>query len=287
MDDLHALPTRPLTLAAGQAGCAALDIAANVATAVDLVRRAAGEDATLLLLPELFLTGYELPAIRSDLERFTLTLGDARLDPLASACAEARVAAVVGAPTRDPDSAGFHISVLVLGRDGRFAAQYDKQHATTRERAAGVRPGSTGCTLTVDGWRLGLGICADSGVPEHARAAAVDGCHAYLVSALFDRGDAVHRRNTRMPARDLDNASYVVLADHVGPTGPFVATGHSAAWSPDGTLLVDAGTTDPGLALARLDPSVLARARAEDPVPVDLSPAASVHPRTNVVLDSA
>src|SRR6185436_13247220 len=50
MDDLHALPTRPLTLAAGQAGCAALDIAANVATAVDLVRRAAGEGAALLLL---------------------------------------------------------------------------------------------------------------------------------------------------------------------------------------------------------------------------------------------
>jgi predicted amidohydrolase len=277
------LPARPLTLAAGQAACAALDIAANVATAADLVRRAAGAGAALLVLPELFLTGYELPAIRSDPDRLTLARGDARLDPLSSACAEAGVAVVVGAPTRAPDSAGFHISVLVLGRDGRFAAQYDKQHATTRERAAGVLPGSTGCTLTVDGWRLGLGICADSGVPEHARAAALDGCHAYLVSALFDRGDGVHRRNTRMPARALDNTSYVVLADHIGPTGPYVATGHSAAWNPDGPPLADAGTADPGLALARLDPAVLARARIEDPVWDN----ASAHPRTSVVLDPA
>lgn len=241
----------------------------------------------LLVLPELFLTGYELPAIRSDLDRFTVTLGDGRLDPLASACAEGGVAVVVGAPTPHPDSAGFHISVLVLGRDGRFAAQYDKQHATPRERALGVLPGSTGCTLDLGGWRLGLGICADSGFPEHARAAALDGCHAYLVSALFDQGDGVHRRNTRLPARASDNTSYVVLADHVGRTGPYVATGHSAAWNPDGTLLVDAGTADPGLAVARLDPLPLTRARAEHPILVDPFLAAPVHPRTNVVLDSA
>ncbi|HZD71391.1 MAG TPA: nitrilase-related carbon-nitrogen hydrolase, partial [Actinomycetes bacterium] len=66
MDDLRAAPAGPLTVAAGQAACAALDVHANVAAAADLVRRAADHGADLLVLPELFLTGYELGAIAAD-----------------------------------------------------------------------------------------------------------------------------------------------------------------------------------------------------------------------------
>src|SRR5262249_17947058 len=63
MDDLRSVPFATLVVAAGQARCAALDVGANVAVAADLVRHAAGEGADLLVLPELFLTGYELEAI--------------------------------------------------------------------------------------------------------------------------------------------------------------------------------------------------------------------------------
>jgi 5-aminopentanamidase len=285
MDDLHAVPAGPRMVAAGQAACAALDIPANVAVAAGLVRRAADQGADLLVLAELFLTGYELPAIVADPERYTLTPADRRLDPLATACAETRTAVVVGAPTRDPESGGLHISALVLGRDGRFAARYDKQHVDPAERVAGFSPGTSGCTLTLDGWRLGLGICWDSSYPEHARAAALDGCHAYLVGAMFGRGRGAHKRATVCPARALDNACYVVVANHNGPSGPYHGCGRSAVWNPDGSLLVDADSADPGLATGRLDPEVLARARAEDLVLVDPSLRAPVHPRSGITLD--
>ena len=267
-----------------QAACAALEIPANVAAAAELVRRAADRGADLLVLPELFLTGYELPAIVADPETSALRPADPRLDPLAAACAETRTAVVVGAPTRDPQSGGLHISALVLGRDGRSAARYDKQHVDPAERAAGFRAGAGGCTLTLDGWRLGVGICRDASFPEHARAAALDGCQAYLVGAMFGRGRGAHRRATVCPARALDNASYVVVANHSGPSGPFHGCGHSAVWNPDGTLLVDAGIADPGLATARLDPEVLARARAGDLVLVDPSLSAPVQPRSGATL---
>jgi len=285
MGDLHSLPSAPLTVAAGQATCVALDIAANVAVAADLVRRAADQGADLLVLPELFLTGYELPGIMADPEAYTLSPADVRLDPLAIACAQTRTAVVAGAPTRDIESGGLHISALVLGRDGRFAAQYGKQHPTPTERVAGFSSGTSGCTLTLDGWRLGLGICSDSGYPEHARAAALDGCHAYLVGAMFDREHGAHRRATVFPARALDNTTYVILANHSGRSGPYHGCGRSAVWNPDGTVLVDADIADPGLATARLDPEVLARARAEEPVLVDPSLSAPVHPRHGVTLD--
>jgi len=306
MDGPSALPPGPLTVAAGQAACAALDVPANIAVAADLVRRAADQGADMLVLPELFLTGYELSAVVADPGAYTVDAGDPRLDPLAAACAETRTAVMVGAPTRDPGAelagagsadpgagsadpgpgaAGLRISALVLGCDGRFAARYDKQHPTANERAAGVRPGTSGCTVTVNGWRLGLGICSDSGYPEHARAAALDGCCAYLVGAMFDRSDGAHKRATYFPARALDNTSYVLLANHSGPSGPYHGCGRSSVWNPDGTLLVDADVADPGLAVARLDPQVLARTRAGSPVLVDPSLTAPVHPRHDVTLD--
>lgn len=82
MDDLGAVPAAPLTVAAGQAACTALDIPANVAVAADLVRRAADQGADLLVLPELFLTGYELPAIVADPQTYTLSPADLRLNPV-------------------------------------------------------------------------------------------------------------------------------------------------------------------------------------------------------------
>lgn len=284
MNDLHALPSVPLIVVAGQGACAALDVAANAATAAALVRRAADQGADLLVLPELFLTGYELPGIVADSATYTLSPADSRLDPLATACAETRTAVVAGAPTRDLKTGELHISVLILGRDGRFAAQYDKQHVTPNERAAGFGAGVRGCTVSLDGWRLGLGICWDSGYPEHARAAALDGCHAYLVGAMFGRGNGERQRATVFPARALDNTTYVLLANHSGPSGPYHGCGGSAVWNPDGTLLADAGTARPGLATACLNPEVLARARAEEPVLVDPSLSAPARSRSDVRL---
>ncbi|MFF7637967.1 carbon-nitrogen hydrolase family protein [Kitasatospora sp. NPDC008050] len=284
MDDLHPLPASPLTIAAGQAACAALDIPANVAAAADLLRRAAAEGAELLVLPELFLTGYELAGIAADPDSHTLDAADPRLDPLAAACADTRTAVVAGAPARDPATGRLHISALVLDRDGRFAVQYDKQHATPTERAAGFSSGTSGCTLTLDGWRLGLGICWDSGFPEHARAAALDGCHAYLVGAMFGQGTGVHQRAVVFPARALDNTSYTLLANHCAPSGPFHGCGGSAVWNPDGTLLTDAGPTAPAVAVARLNPHHLAAARTAEPVLLDPSLTTPPHPRLTTPL---
>ncbi|BFV55282.1 carbon-nitrogen hydrolase family protein [Kitasatospora sp. CMC57] len=285
MSDLHALPAAALTLGAGQAACVALDVATNVATAAELVRRSADQGSALLVLPELFLTGYELHGIVADPAAHTLGADDSRLDPLAAACAESRTAVVVGAPTRDQESGQLRISALVLGRDGRFVTRYDKQHATPAERAAGFSPGTEGCTLTLDGWRLGLGICWDLGFPEHARAAALDGAHAYLLGAMLGRGSGAHQRATVLPARAFDNTGYVLLANHCGPSGPYHGCGGSAVWNPDGTLLAEAGPDGPALATARLSPAALSRARTDEPVLTDPSLTAQVLPRTSAVLD--
>jgi 5-aminopentanamidase len=212
----------PLVLAAGQAACAPLDVAANVATAARLVRRASAEGAELLVLPELFLTGPDLTAAVVEPAKYTIGETDARLDPLADACAETRTAVVLGAPIWE-DGQVFN-SLHVIGRSGQPAGRYDKQHLTAAERATGINQGAHGHTVTLDSWRIGLAIGADADDPEHARAAARDGCLIYLVSAQRPAGTV-----EVLAERAGDNGLYTVLA----------GTG-TGVWHPEGTLLAEA-----------------------------------------------
>lgn len=266
---IRAAPAAPLRVAAGQAAVAELDVVANAAAAGSLVRRAADAGAALVVLPELFLTGYRLDAVARHPDRYAVTPEDPRLDSLRSACAQAGTGVVVGAATCDAGS--LRISALVVGPDGAAQGRYDKQHLDAAELSAGFTPGPRGCTVVLDGWRLGLGVCWDASFPEHARAAALDGCQAYLVSAMFDRSAGVRKRRIIPPARAWDNACYMVVANHCARSGPYEGCGGSGVWDPAGDLVADAGLGDPGLAVALLEPSAVTRARQGDLPLADLS----------------
>lgn len=288
------LPTTPLRVAAGQAQAAPGDVAANVAAAAELADRAAAAGVRVLVLPEKFLTGYEPELIRAEPRRRAVQAdGDARLDPLREACRAGGLAVVAGAAVHERGDAAkgakagngvLTVSALVIGADGELAARYDKQTLFRAERAV-YRPGTAGCTVELDGWRLGLGICYDSGFPEHARAAALDGCHAYLVGALFGVGNGHHESRTWFPARALDDTMYAVLANHVGRAGSWQACGGSAVWGPDGRLIAEAGPDRTELVTVDLSPAALRAAREAEPVLRDLHDTWSA-PRTRARLSS-
>ncbi|MFJ8626983.1 carbon-nitrogen hydrolase family protein [Kitasatospora sp. NPDC093550] len=276
-------PGQPLRIATVQTRAVAGDISANAVQAAELIREAADAGARLVLFTEKFLSGYEPELIRSDPREYAVQPGDPRLAPIADACRETGTAAVVGAAVQD--GADLRISALVLGPDGGFVTRYDKQYLFKSEREL-YRPGTAGCTLELDGWRLGLGICYDSGFPEHARAAALDGCHAYLVGALFSKGHGHHESRTWFPARALDNTFYTVLSNHVGRTGPWDTCGGSAVWGPDGRLLAEASEDRREVVIVDLDPAVLRTTRENETLLADLALATArpTEPRTLVRL---
>ncbi|MER6138957.1 carbon-nitrogen hydrolase family protein [Streptomyces sparsogenes] len=266
-------PSHPLRVAAAQACPAPGDVVANAATAAAMVREAAEAGARVVVFPEKFLTGYEPELIRADPERCAVQAGgDERLGPLLAACRDTGVVAVVGAAVHDAGE--LYVSALVIDalspEPGGWTARYDKQMLFRSERDV-YRPGSAGRSIEVDGWRLGLGICYDSGFPEHARAAALDGCHAYLVGALFSVGNGHHESRMWFPARAFDNTMYTVLANHVGTTGGWHTCGSSAVWDPTGRLVAEAGPTERELLVADLDPGHLRRAREAHTMLADLA----------------
>jgi predicted amidohydrolase len=64
-------------------------------------------------------------------------------------------------------------------------------------------PGDKPVVLEVDGWRLGLAICKDTGIAQHASDTAALGIHAYLAGVLeFAQDAAVQDERARRVATD-------------------------------------------------------------------------------------
>jgi predicted amidohydrolase len=227
----------PLTVAAAQPPCVSYDVAANASTHAATVRSAG---ARLVVFPEMSLTGYELdaPAIAAE---------DPRLAPIGDACAETGSLALMGAPVNGRGGRS-HIAMLAIDGSGASVA-YRKMWLGGAEPER-FSPGSEPVVVEVDGWRLGLAICKDTGVPQHASDTAALGIDAYVASVLESADDAAVLDERARRVVD-DHRVWVVLSSFAGSTGGGFteAAGRSAIWRSDGVVTARAGP-EPG-AVAR------------------------------------
>jgi predicted amidohydrolase len=250
-------------VAAAQAESVSGDVTVNVATAARLVEDAARDGARVVVLPELFLTGYDPDAWSPE---GSITASDERLRPLSELAGRSSTVVVAGAAVRR--AADRHtLSLLVFDADGTVHAPYDKQHLFDAERGF-FTPGDHGASIELDGWQLGLGICYDGCFPEHAAAAAADGATAYLCPSAYYTG-AEHRRDLYYAARALDNGIYVVFSGLAGRCGRYSFSGGSAVYDPEGRPVARAGSDSPATVVAVLDPAEVLRVQDMNPIARD------------------
>jgi predicted amidohydrolase len=230
----------PLTLAVAQPVSVSHDVAGNAHRHAALVRAA---DARLVVFPELSLTGYELDAP-------AVALGDSRLLPLRDACADTGSLALAGAPVAD-DSGRAYIAMLAVDDTGVRVA-YRKMWLGGEEPAR-FRPGKAPAVLELDGWRLGLAICKDTRIAQHAADTAALGIDVYVAGMVESADDtAAPEERARRVAAAHDVS--VAIASLAGPTGggfDDTAAG-SGIWSPTGERLAHAGTETGAIARATL-----------------------------------
>jgi predicted amidohydrolase len=235
------MPGEPLVLAVAQPASVPYDVAANAVTHAAAVRDAG---ARVVVFPELSLTGYELdaPAVAAD---------DPRLAPLVEACAEAGSVALVGAPVSG-NGGRPHIGMLAVdGTGARVAYRKMWLGGAEPERFA---PGGEPAVLDVDGWRLGLAICKDTGVPQHADDTAALGIDAY-VAGILESAPEMTRQDERARRVVTDHGVWFAVASFAGSTGGGYsdAAGRSSIWSPDGIVAARAGTETGAVVTATLD----------------------------------
>jgi predicted amidohydrolase len=230
----------PLQVAAAQPPCAANDVRGNAHAHAAAIRSA---EARVVVFPELSLTGYELDAD-------PVSTGDAALRPIAEACCETGTIALAGAPV-EGTAGELHIATLRF--DGQLVdVLYRKAHLGGDEPAR-FTPGNGAVAIDVDGWRIGVGICKDTGVEQHVTEVAGLGVDAY-VAGLVHRPDERGVQDERGVRIARVCRCYVAFASFAGPTGGGYeeTAGLSTIWAPNGTVLARAGAEPGGLAAARL-----------------------------------
>ncbi|MFF1557189.1 carbon-nitrogen hydrolase family protein [Streptomyces sp. NPDC058279] len=236
-----------MKIAAAQLTCVPADVTANVAAAVALAAAAREQGAGLVVFPELTLTGYEMDALASDPGLWLTDAEDPRLDPLRST----GIATAVNVALRTTGPRPV-LATLVHDATGAHVTTYAKQHLYRHEHdvfAAGAADGR----FTLGGIRFCLGVCYDNHFPDLPARGAADGCRVHLASSLYGTGDGIRERATVYPGIARDHGLYVVLANHVGPAGPWTGCGGAAVWAPDGTLLAEADDRTPSVVTAAVE----------------------------------
>jgi predicted amidohydrolase len=114
-------------------------------------------------------------------------------------------------------------------------------------------PGGEPAVLDVDGWRLGLAICKDTGVLQHASDTAALGIDGY-VAGILESADEAARQEERARRVATGHQVWVAVASFAGSAGGgyAVAAGRSGIWAPDGVVIAQAGPETGAIARATL-----------------------------------
>ena len=228
-----------MKIALGQVAGTPLDVAANLQLAERLAGQAAGRGAELLVLPELFLTGYN---IGDAIDRLAESCDGASARAMARIAAASGLAIVYGYPERVPD--GVYNAAAVIGADGNLAATYRKLCLWGPFERRHFRPGAGAASAVLGGLRFDLQICYDLDFPQLSRAAARSGADGVLCISATSKPYTVVPRHI-VPTRAYENQLFVVFANRPGVEDGLSYAGESCVAAPDGSFLAtsDAGET--------------------------------------------
>ena len=166
-----------ITLAAVQFACS-WDLAANIAKAKDMVRRAHAMSANVVLLPEFFETPYFCQD--QSAEHFALARpfeGNPVIAEFSELAAELGV--VLPLSFFEAANNAHYNALAMIDADGRVLGRYRKSHIPDGpgyQEKFYFRPGDSGFKVWQTRYaRIGVGICWDQWFPESARAMALLG----------------------------------------------------------------------------------------------------------------
>jgi omega-amidase len=213
----------------------------NVERAFLLIQKAIAEHAVMLVLPELFITGFDYECI----EDFSARQRGEVLKRLRSVAREKKVVIVAGSIAvqtsgRHTPKETFNIS-YVIDADGRIKGHHEKMHlfpllAEDVHFAAGARQAVVKTSYGI----VAPCICFDIRFPELARRVMHLGAEVLAVPAEFPHPRLDHWR-TLLRARAIENQFFVVAANRTGKDKTGNYFGHSMIINPYGEVVAEAG----------------------------------------------
>ena len=218
----------------------------NIKTIIKYMSDAKQNGADILLLPECFITGYDLTIDHAS----AITEND--LAPLCEKAKKLSIGLVATALTKGKSNP--QNSAFVISKDGKILMKYAKVHTCDFADEKVLESGTEFKVCDFDGVEIGIMICYDREYPESARVLMLKGAEIILVPN--DCG-SMRPRLQALSTRAYENMCGVAMANPNGENA-----GNSCAYSPicwdrngecvDNTLLLADAETE-GLFYADFD----------------------------------
>ncbi|MDD8022258.1 MAG: nitrilase [Paracoccaceae bacterium] len=243
---------------------------AHIQNSLDAAARAG---AQMLVVPELFLPGYNCPDLHAARAE---DLQGALMTRLRRMVAAAGCGLTLGWAERDGDAV-FNAATAITP-DGRIAAHYRKIQLYGAMERNSFQPGTAPPPVfDLGGRRFGLLICYDIEFPGHAADLARRGAEIVLVPTANPVGFE-HVQNVLVPARAFENRLVVAYANYCGTERGLAFGGQSRIVGPDAAALAGAGA-QPALLITELPtlsdyPAGLLSTQDRDYCPLPASPGA-------------
>jgi omega-amidase len=220
---------------------------ANFSTVRRLLTQAAPQKDSLVVLPEMFATGFSMnvnlvaEAYGGETEQF-----------LASTAKEFGIYLVAGAPMRGKDGRARN-KALVFSPKGELLAFYAKMRPFTPggEKEHYVA-GEHSVTFQWNETTVSPFVCYDLRFPELFREAAAAHQPALFVIIASWPDKRIHHWVALLQARAIENQAYVIGVNRIGKDPYYTYCGRSLIIDPQGAILADAGTSE-GFISAHLD----------------------------------
>lgn len=244
---------------------------AAIANAVTQIRAAVREKgAKLVILPECWNSTYSTTEFGRSAEKIpggetSLALGK---------IAEELGIWLVGGTYPEADGGKLYNTCAVFGPKGELVGKYRKMHLfdmdipgiCTFSESSVLTPGQEFLTFSVEGLKIGIGICYDQRFPEFAMVNRQLGVDFLIFPSAFDTYTGPMHFELIAQARALDNSMFVALcAPARDTTKDYVAYGYSTLCDPWGRVLCRAGEK-PEILAAELDLTLLEDIKKKIPV---------------------
>lgn len=251
--------------------CLQMDIAfgnpeKNYETAISLIEKASTENPDIIVLPELWTTGYDLVNLKDQ--------ADAEAREAAAFLKELATkhnAHIVGGSVANKTEAGIENTMLVFDKNGDLSGKYSKLHLfQLMDEHLYLAAGKQKGLFSLDSRKFAGLICYDIRFPEWVRAHALEEVEAMFVVAEWPIQRLEHWR-ALLIARAIENQSYIIACNRSGSDPNNKFAGHSMIIGPWGDIIAEAGE-EQEILTAEIDLEQVKEARSRIPIFADRRP---------------
>lgn len=251
-----------LSISLAQMQIALGDVKRNTAQMVSMAAEAARRGSHMVVLPELWSTGYALESAKE----LASELNGGTFAEMGTAAQQNKIS-VVGS-VLEKRGVTVSNSSAFFAPNGRMLGVYRKLHLfRLMNEDQWLQPGSSPLALDLPWGNTGMAICYDLRFPELFRRYAVEGAKMMVIAAEWPLVRVEHWR-ALLVARAIENQCYVVATNAAGETGEEVFGGHSMIVDPWGKIIVEGGET-PMMLTADIEMDVVDEVRRRIPVFAD------------------